>query len=194
MKRDLSVPRSLHRRTPTTIAAVGRRRPTGAGAIIVVAISIALLLSACGGESEQGAAQYEDRTDSPLLKFGEEGTTAELEEAGETVRGFFIARADEDFDGACAPLAKQILNRLERLAVNSTDLEDTSCAAFLDAFLELTPQERADSQIVDAGSLRRKGKQGYLIYSGEDDTVYAMPLKEEAGEWKLASLSSEELS
>lgn len=161
---------------------------------MAVAISIALLLGACGSDSEQGAAQYEDRTDSPLLKFGEEGAEAELEEVGETVRGFFVARAGEDFDGACAPLAKQVLDRLERLAVNSTGLKDTSCAAFLDAFLELTPQERADSKIVEAGSLRLKGKQGYLIYSGEDDNVYAMPLKKEGGEWKLASLSSEELS
>lgn len=171
-----------------------RRRATGPVLIIAAAILVAGVLSACGGESEQGAAQYEDRTDSPLLKFGEEGPEAELEEAGETVRGFFVDRAGEDYVAACARLAKQILDRLERLADNSTGLKDTSCAAFLDAFLELTPQERADSRTVDAGSLRRKGKQAYLIYAGVEDTVYAMPLKEEGGEWKLTSLSSEELS
>lgn len=162
--------------------------------LAVVTVLAAVLLGACGGESEEGAAQYEDRTDSPLLKFGEEGTDAELGEAGETVRGFFVDRGAEDYAGACATLAKQVLDRLERLAVNSTGLKDTSCAAFLDAFLELTPQERRDSTTVEAGSLRRQGRQGYLIYSGVDDTVYAMSLKEEGGEWKLASLSSEELN
>lgn len=191
--RDLSVPRSLRRGTITTIAAVRRRRSTGTLAILAVAIVAAGSMSACGGGSEQGAAQYEDRTDSPLLKFGEEGTEAELEEAGEAVRGFFVDRASEDFAATCAPLAKQILDRLKRLAVNSTGLEDTSCEAFLEAFLELTPEERRDSVVVDPGSLRHKGKQGYLIYAGVDDSVYAMPLRQEGGEWKLASLSSKEL-
>ncbi len=30
---------------------------------------------------------------------------------------------------------------------------------------------------VDAGSLRHEGEQGFLIYYGADETVYAMPLQ-----------------
>jgi hypothetical protein len=46
---------------------------------------------------------------------------------------------------------------------------------------------------VDAGSFRHEGEQGFLIYYGADETVYAMPLREEDGSWKVAALSGSAL-
>lgn len=177
-----------------TIAAVRRETPTGLLAIVAAALLAAALLSACGSDSGSGAAQYSDRTDSPLLEFGKEGSEAEFEEATEATHTFFVDRASGDFEGACAQLGKSILGRIEHLAVKSTGLADTSCASFLESFLRLSAQERRDSTTVDGGGLRREGSSGYLIYGGVDDTVYAMPLEEEGGQWKLGSLSSKQLN
>lgn len=169
--------------------------PTGLLAIILGAALAATLLSACGDSgSDEGAAQYSDRTDSPLLEFGVEGSEVELEQATAAVQGFFVDRANGDFAGACAPLAESILDRIERLATNSTSLKDTSCPSFLKAFIALTPAERRESVVVDGGSLRHQGSRGYLIYAGFDDIVYATPLAKEDGKWKLTSLSSKPLN
>jgi hypothetical protein len=87
-----------------------------------------------------------------------------------------------------------MLDKLERLATNSTSLEDTSCPSFLEAFVVLSPQEKKESGAIEDGSLRRKGAKGYLIYSGQDEVVFAMPLDREGETWKIAAISAQQLS
>jgi hypothetical protein len=110
------------------------------------------------------------------------------------VSAFLAARAEEDWAGICGPLSKQLLDKLGSLATNSTSLEDTSCPAFLEAFVVLSPQDKKESGEIDGGSLRRQGTKGYLIYNGAGDVVSAMPLDREGDEWKVAALSPQQLS
>lgn len=168
--------------------------PTGLLAIILGAALAATLLSACGSGSEEGSAQYSDSTESPLLEFGREASAEELDAAAESVEAFLDKRAASDYAAACRLVAEQMLDRLERLAKNSTSLKDTSCAAFLEAYLRLPPEERRESTEIDPGSLRRKGAEAYLLYTGADDDVFAMPLREEGGEWKVTVLVPQEIS
>jgi hypothetical protein len=161
-------------------------------ATLVAAMLGAMLLSACGG-SGSGSDQFRDKTDSPLLDFGEEGSNAELEEATKTVHSFFVARSKEDWPAICAQLSPALRSKIEQLAVSSTQLEDKSCPSFLEAFLSISEQERKEST-VDAGSLRQQGAKAFLIYYGAREIVYAMPLSKEAGAWKVDSLSSKRLS
>jgi hypothetical protein len=164
-------------------------------AVLAVAALAAALLSACGDSgSTSGSDQFRDQTKSPLLDFGEEGSESELEEADRTVSAFLAARSKEDWAGTCAPLSKQLLDKLGGLATNSTGLEDTSCPAFLEAFVVLSPQNKKESGEIEGGSLRRQGTKGYLIYDGTGDVVYAMPLDREDDEWKVAALSPQQLS
>lgn len=163
------------------------------GAALVTAALAAMLLAACGS-SASGSDQFRDKTDSPLLDFGEESDGAELAEAEEAVRGFFVARAREDWPTACAQLSRAVLEKIERLATSGTDLADKSCPSFLGAFVSLTAQERHDSTVIVAGgSLRQRGAKGFLIYYGAKKVIYAMPLSREGEAWKLASLSSKVL-
>lgn len=153
------------------------------------------LLGACGSSSGDGSSQFSGKTSSALLDFGEEGSDAELEEATGAVHGFFLARSREDWPAACAELAQAMLAKIEHLAISSTDLADKSCPSFLGAFTSLSDKERRDSTIVSPeGSLRQQGDHGFLIYYGAHEVVYAMPLSREDGGWKLASLSSKQLS
>ena len=164
-------------------------------AVLAVVALAAALLGACGDSgSTSGSDQFRDQTKSPLLDFGKEGDESELEETDETVSAFLIARAKEDWPRACAHLSKQILDKLERLATNSTSLKDTSCAAFLDAFVVLSPQDKKEGAAIEGGSLRHQGTTGYLIFSGEDEVVYAMPLDREGKAWKVAAISPEQLN
>lgn len=153
----------------------------------------AALLTACGS-SASGSDQFRDKTNSPLLDFGEESSDAELNEAAEAVRGFFLARSRDDWAAACAQLSQAMLAKIEHLAISSTDLTDKSCPSFLGTFTSLSDQERHDSTVVNAGSLRQQGDHAFLIYYGADEVVYAMPLSREGGAWKLSSLSSKQLS
>lgn len=162
-------------------------------ATLLVAALGATLLVACGS-SASGSDQFRDQTDSKLLDFGEEGSEAELNAAADTVQGFYLARSKEDWPTACAQLSRATLAKIEHLAISATDLEDKSCPSFLGAFTSLSDQERRDSTIVDAGSLRQQGEKAFLIYYGADEVVYAMPLSREGEAWKLASLSSKALS
>lgn len=161
-------------------------------ALVALAI-VSSLFVACGSSSETGSDQFRDQTDSPNLDFGEEGDEAELEQGAAAVQVFFTARAEGDWPRACAQLARPVLKKIERLATSATALEETSCPAFLDAFLRLTAKERRDSTVVDAGSLRQQGNRGFLIYYGADEVIYSMPLSRENGEWKLAELSADRL-
>ena len=121
----------------------GRRRRWTPAAPAAVALLV-VLVSACGDSGSSGGIdRFSGKTDSPLLEFGEEGSAAETEQATETVSAFLAARAKGDWKTACAQLAKTLVDKLEKLASNSTGLGDTSCASFLDAFTRLTRAQKA---------------------------------------------------
>lgn len=162
------------------------------GATLIVATIGAVLFSACGS-SAGGSEQFRDKTDSNLLDFGEESGTAEREEAADAVHGFFAARARGDWSATCAQLSHAVLAKIEHLATSATELDDTSCPSFLETFTRLGDRQQRESTVVDAGSLRRQGAKGFLIYYGAREVVYAMPVSKEGGAWKVASLSSETL-
>jgi hypothetical protein len=163
-------------------------------AVVVIAALAATLLGACGDSGSSGGSdQFREQTKSPLLDFGEEGSESELEEAEETVSEFLAAHSKEDWEATCELLSEPMLSKLERLATNSTGLEDTSCPAFLEAFAVVSPQEKREGAEIEAGSLRRQGAKGYLIYSGSGEVVYAMPLDQEDDEWRVAAISPQRL-
>jgi hypothetical protein len=162
--------------------------------VLIVGTLGTAFLAACGG-STSGSDQFRDKTDSPLLDFGEESGDAELEEATKAVHAFFRARSHEAWAAACAQLSQAVLAKIGHLATSATDLADKSCPSFLGAFTSLTDQERRESTVVEAGgSLREQGDHAFLIYYGAHEAVYAMALTREGERWKLASLSSKDLS
>lgn len=148
-------------------------------------------LKVSGGGAEQFIVKGGDNS---IQEFGEESDESELQEAAETVHGFFVARATGDWKGACSYLSKSLSAQLEQLAKSSTELEDKSCASFLESFTgKLTASEWRDITTIDAGSLRTKDEQAFLIYFGPDKTIYAMPLADEDGTFKVGALAGSAL-
>jgi hypothetical protein len=143
-------------------------------------------LKVSGGGSEQFIVKGGDNS---IQEFGEEADESELQEAAEAVHSFFVARATGDWATACSYLSKAMEDQMKKLAESSTTLKNKGCASFLEAFTSrLSAQEWKDITTVDAGSLRSDGDQSFLIYTGADKTVYAMPLKQEDG-FKVGALA-----
>jgi hypothetical protein len=144
-------------------------------------------LEVSGGGSEQFRSKGGDNS---IQEYGEEGDESELREVAEIVHDFYVSRAEEDWEKACSYIAKSNIEQLEQLASQSSELKGAGCAPILKAFTRPLPAEiQREITTVDAGSFRREGEQGFLIYYGADRTVYAMPLREEDGSWKVGALS-----
>lgn len=53
---------------------------------------------------------------------------------------------------------------------------------------------KAEAEKADIGSLRAEEEQVFLIYKGLDGTIMAMPMANEGGDWKVASLAGTPLN
>jgi hypothetical protein len=148
-------------------------------------------LEVSGGGSEQFRVKGGDNS---IQEYGEEGDESELQEVAEVVHSFYVARAEEKWDTACSYLAKSNIEQLKQLGTQSPEFRDASCGTMLKAFTRPLPAAlQREITTVDAGSFRHEGEQGFLIYYGAEQTVYAMPLKDEDGSWKVAALSGSAL-
>lgn len=138
-----------------------------------------------------GSGQFETKGgDNSIQEFGDESDESELQEAAEVVHGFYVSRAEEKWETACSYLAKSNIEQLEQLANQAAQSKGADCATVLKAFTRPLPAEvEREITTVDAGSLRREGEQGFLIYYGAGHVKYAMPLREEGGSWKVTALS-----
>jgi hypothetical protein len=144
-------------------------------------------LKVSGGGSQQFRSNGGDNS---IQEFGQESGESELREAAEVVHGFYVSRAAQEWDKACSYLSKSNIAQLEQLANQSAKSEGADCATVLKAFTRPLPTSvEREITTVDAGSLRREGSQGFLIYYGAGHVKYAMPLKDEGGTWKVTALS-----
>ena len=138
-----------------------------------------------------GSGQFRTKGgDNSIQEFGDESDESELQAAAEVVHGFYVSRAAEEWDKACSYLSKSNIEQLEQLANQAAQSKGADCATVLKAFTRPLPASvEREITTVDAGSLRREGEQGFLIYYGAGHVKYAMPLREEGGSWKVTALS-----
>jgi hypothetical protein len=139
-----------------------------------------------------GSAQFRVKGgDNSIQNWGEESDEAQLRAAAEAVHDFYVARAREDWAGACAYQARSMVEQLEQFAGQSKEAKKPSCATLLEALTRhpLPAATWRETTVVDAGSLRVGEEHSFLIYRGAERTVYAMPLDNEDGAWKLTLLS-----
>jgi len=149
---------------------------------------VATPLKVSGGGSEQFRFKGGDNS---IQEYGDESDESELEEVAESVHGFYVARAEEDWSKACSYLAESMVSQLEALAGQSPELKDKGCPTVLKAFTRPLPASvRRETTVVDAGSFRQDDERGFLIYYDAEDKPYAIPLEAEDGAWKLTLLSA----
>jgi len=144
-------------------------------------------LKVSGGGSEQFRVKGGDNS---IQTWGEESDEPQLDAAAEALHGFYVARANEEWAEACDYLGAPLLQQLRQFATQSGE-KAPDCPELLKTLTRhpLPASVRRESTIVDAGSLRIGEDNSFLIYRGVDRTVFAMPLVEEDGVWKVTLLS-----
>jgi len=148
-------------------------------------------------DSGGGSAQFRVKGgDNSVQEFGEEADESEREEAATALHNFLDARAAEEWESACSFLAQDVKASLEQLAGQAQQAEDMSCAGILAKLTNRAalPALRSEAARADVGSLRIEGDRAFVLYRGIGDTVLAVPMTNEDGGWKVASLAGTPLS
>lgn len=147
-------------------------------------------------DSGGGSEQYRVKGgDNSVQDFGAEASEEEFDEAAAAVHGFFDARVRGDWEAACSYLASDVTASLKQITGNSEELQGADCATVLETISQGAPQSAFKAAAVaDIGSLRVEGERAFVLYRGSGGTVFAMPMKNENGSWKLASLAGTPIS
>jgi hypothetical protein len=148
-------------------------------------------------DSGGGSAQFEVKGgDNSIQEFGEEAGGGDFAAAAAALHGFLDARAEGNWAAACQRMAKSVVESFRQLASRAPGTEDKSCAAILEELINPAAKGamRAEAARADVGSLRVEGDRSFVIYRGAGGTVLAMPMAEEGGAWKVASLAGTPLN
>jgi hypothetical protein len=150
--------------------------------------------SASGGE---GSAEFlSKKGENKIVKFGEEASEEERDEASEVLVENLKARAAADFATQCDSLTKAAIEKVEESAINLGRANEKGCENALQVAAEPlfeTEEIRAFNMEGPVGALRVKGKKAYALYHGTENKDYYIEMEKVGDEWKVARLKTEEL-
>jgi hypothetical protein len=146
-----------------------------------------------GGGSEQFKVKGGDNS---IQEFGAEADESEFEEAATALHNFLDARAEGNWAATCNYMSKSVIESFEKLVSQSKEPADMSCSEILGKLVNPAAKAliEAEAEKADVRSLRTEGEQAFLIYTGTEGTILAMPMANEDGEWKVASLAGTPLN
>lgn len=148
-------------------------------------------------DSGGGSQQFKVKGgDNSVQEFGEEADTSEFDAAAEAVHNFLDARAEGNWAAACEYMSKRVVESFEKLAAQAKKVENANCAGILEALTNPAAKGamKAEAEQANVRSLRIEDEQSFVIYTGTDGTVLAMPMANESGDWKVASLAGTPLN
>lgn len=147
-----------------------------------------------GGGSEQFRVKGGDNS---VQEFGSEADTSERDAAAAALHNFLDARAEGNSAAACNYMSKSTIKSFESLAVQlKKESEPPGCAEILEQLTNPAAKQsmQAEAARANVGSLRIEGERSFIIYTGVDGTVLAMPMVNEEGAWKVAGIAGTPLS
>lgn len=193
---------------------------TGLSIALLTAVLIAVLVAGCGSggsSSSSGSTSSADSTSSSndssstgtteasaefvkpggknkIAKFGQEAEATEREAASSVLEENLQARAAGDWSTQCSSLTASAKKEVEEGAALQGVI--SGCAKELEAQAEPASQTkaiRANTMTGPIAVLRIKGNKGFALYHGTKGKDYAIPMEKEGGEWKVASLVTQEV-
>lgn len=134
--------------------------------------------------------------DNSIQEFGEEADSGEFAAAATALHDFLDARAEGNWAAACEYMSKGIVESFEKLAAQAKQAEGMSCAGILESLTNpaAAGAMKQEAEKADVGSLRVEGERSFVIYTGTEGTVLAMPMTQEDGDWKVASIAGTPLN
>jgi hypothetical protein len=176
-----------------------------AGAIVPFVVSV--LVVGCGSTAgsastahQSGAAAHPKGRSAEfrgsgiateIVEFGTEAAARIGEEASPTLAKNLKARAAGDWSGQCATLSTKEAKKLGKDSTSTNVM--VACEEGLRKLgtpLKKTEAARADTFGGQIDAMRVKGDIAYALYHGTDGTEYMMPMEQEHGEWKVASIET----
>ncbi len=148
-------------------------------------------------DSGGGSKQFKVKGgDNSVQEFGEEADDEEFDAAAVALHNFLDARAEGNWAAACQYMSQSIIESFEKLAAQTKQIDDTSCGGILEKLTNpaAAPMMKKEAAEANVGSLRIEDERAFVLYTGIDGTVVAMPMANEDGEWKVASLAGTPLS
>lgn len=132
--------------------------------------------------------------DNSVQTYGTESSSSARTEAATTVQTYLNARQAGDWEVACSHLGGNIQAMVDRLVAQAqkagSDLN--GCAGVMQALTDKTPPAalRQGATIDEVLSFRVDGAQGFLLFVGPPgETLFSVPMRLEAGEWKLGTIA-----
>ncbi len=148
-------------------------------------------------DSGGGSGQYIVKGgDNSVQEFGQEADSQELNAAAVALHDFLDARAEGNWAAACDYMAKSVVESFQKLGEQLKKSEDTTCAGILESLTNPAAKNamKAEAEKANVGSLRVEGGRSFVIYTGLDGTILAIPVTNEGGAWKVASLTGTPLN
>ncbi len=148
-------------------------------------------------DSGGGSAKYKVKGgDNSVQEFGEEAGKSEFAAAAAALHNFLDARAEGNWAATCNYVSKSITESLEKLAAQAKQLKDKGCAALLQALTNPAAMSalKTEAEQANVRSLRTKGEQAFVLYTGPHGAILAMPMANEGGDWKVSSLAGTPLN
>lgn len=148
-------------------------------------------------DSGGGSGQYKVKGgDNSVQEFGKEAGVSERDEAAAALHNFLDARAEGNWGAACSYMAKSIVESFEKLAAQAKEVQATDCAGIIEKLTNPAAKAsmKAEAKQADVGSLRVEGDRSFIIYTGTEGTVLAMPMTNEGSNWKVGSLAGTPLN
>jgi hypothetical protein len=148
-------------------------------------------------DSGGGSKQFVQKGgDNSIQEFGEEAGQEDFGAAAIALHNFLDARAEGNWGAACQYMSKGIVESFEKLAAQAKQVEEMTCAGILGALTNPAAKGamKAEAEAADVGSLRTDGDRAFIIYRGAEKTIFAMPVIDEGGAWKVASLAGTPLN
>ena len=143
-------------------------------------------------QSVAGAARFESEGgDNSIQEFGSEGSGTERAAAAAVLHRYLDARAEHDWEAACAQLAPGLSETLAQQLWSKDGKHD--CAAILARLTAAVPASALRrAAVADVGALRVEGEQAFLLFHG-DNGAYFMPMVQEDGAWRVAAIAASPL-
>lgn len=176
--------------------------------VALAAFMVALLLSACGGDSGTAGTTTAESTggnggppasgaaptawnvvNKPLradiLSYGDKGSQAEVEAAAAVVSDYLTARSHEDAAAACSSMSPRLI---DMISVEAKRKDESDCAAGVEKLSALSSLDEVENaEEIDPKSVRlsRNGKRAFLIYDDGYGDIYAMLMRPEGDVWHI---------
>lgn len=146
--------------------------------------------SSPGGSKSASAGQPSREISSnpvraTIVHFGTKASAAEQAAATNVVQTFYTARAEEDWHTACPLLTPGMRLGVKQIGGRGDD----GCGRGIKSLTAGSTMEAGETTLAHVKTLRRRGVEGFLVYTSGRGAEFGLLIKHVNGSWKVSGLN-----